>query len=1005
MTENLGRKLTLIFVLLAIAIASMIVPMIGGEPPFRLGLDLRGGTRLVYRFDFEEAIRQGKISTAEYGARADMLQAFTTIIHSRVDPQGVMELTIRPEGDDRIVIELPGAAELATTEVAGKLAQPLGAADKTLTIEAVDQAVVKAFPVTGGVVRIGQEKIEYARRDGPNLLDARRGAENTAAVEHAAGDEVDLLSNDDLQKRIENVGDLQFLLQAGPQDFQRSNTDQTTESQKVETWRRENPGVPIESFNRLTFEQGGPPPSIRWYPEKLKSDAPEIPIDQRQLVALTVPKEEWVFTGDHLSAAYLTSDDSGYPAVGFEFEAERKGAFGDFTEAHIGDGLAIVLNGEVATVATIQSKLPGSGHISGGAAGFTPKEVQELITVLRSGSLRIKPQLLDKSRVGASLGEDYVATGALSSAVSFLVVVAFMTFIYRRLGWFSVIGLLVNLVLLMGTLAFLRAALSLPGIAGIVLTVGMAVDGNILIFERLREELNRGLKLVQAARAAFERASVTIIDSNLTTLIAGAILYYFGTGPIRGFATTLCVGIATTLFTVIVVTQVLIFADIKRGRTSYRMLDLIKGQNIRFLDWAKPAIAVALVVIVSTNALFISLPNQEKLGIDFLGGFTMTVRTEEPRQVSELRELVGQIPGTIGRSAEVKEILETGSKESGYTGFRIMYKLSGDETDAQGDSGSETGEGEIRDALASVLTKDPIRAEVVPAADAAAVSGELRFEDAHPTEDLAATLGEAGLREVKVDPVEGQTGWYRFEGQTDSGRDAGTVLAAIRGRIEGRADSRGTPYSVLSPVPESSLVGAAVGAELRDAAIKAMLLALAATVLYLRVRFAEYSYGIAVVVTLVHDVLVTLGAIAVANWSGLLQAEVDLSMIAAFLTIIGYSQNDTIVIFDRVRENLPRMKKPLKEVLNDSINQTLGRTILTSSTVFLTIVVLFLFNLGTRNVLEGFSFALIIGVISGTFSTVYIAAPVLMWFENRRQPKDGGGGSAKPAKEEKLAVG
>jgi len=316
---------------------------------------------------------------------------------------------------------------------------------------------------------------------------------------------------------------------------------------------------------------------------------------------------------------------------------------------------------------------------------------------------------------------------------------------------------------LMGTLAFLRAALSLPGIAGIVLTVGMAVDGNILIFERLREELNRGLKLVQAARAAFERASVTIIDSNLTTLIAGAILYYFGTGPIRGFATTLCIGIATTLFTVIVVTQVMIFADIKRGRTAYRMLELIKGQNIRFLDWAKPAIVAAVLVIVSTNALFISLPNQEKLGIDFLGGFTMTVRTEEPRQVSELRELVGQIPGTIGRSAEVKEILETGSKEAGYTGFRIMYKLSGDETDAQTDSGSETGEGEIRDALASILTKDPIRAEVVPAADAAAVSGELRFEDVHPTEDLAATLGEAGLREVKVVPIEGQTGWYRFE--------------------------------------------------------------------------------------------------------------------------------------------------------------------------------------------------------------------------------------------------
>jgi preprotein translocase subunit SecF len=187
--------------------------------------------------------------------------------------------------------------------------------------------------------------------------------------------------------------------------------------------------------------------------------------------------------------------------------------------------------------------------------------------------------------------------------------------------------------------------------------------------------------------------------------------------------------------------------------------------------------------------------------------------------------------------------------------------------------------------------------------------------------------------------------------------------------------------NLLLPIPEQEYVGAQVGGELRDKAILAVLLSLFGTILYLRVRFAEYGYGIAVVVSLLHDVLIALGALAVATKFGLVQAEVDLAMIAAFLTIIGYSQNDTIVIFDRVRENRPKSNKPLVDVLNDSINECLGRTILTTATVVLTLIVLFVFNFGTRNVLEGFSFAMLVGVISGAYSTVYVASPVLLWCE------------------------
>jgi protein-export membrane protein SecD len=523
MTENIGRKVTLIVACIAISIASMLyAPIFLGEPSFRLGLDLRGGTRLVYGFDFEEALARGQITDAEYQAKGELLQATRDILQDRVDPQGVMELSLRPEGDNRIVIELPGAAELAATKTRGALAAPLAEGDTTATIDTGDPAVVKAFPVTGGVFRIGSEKIAYSERSGATLRGLERGSERTTVAAHAAGADVELLSNDDLQKRIENIGDLQFLLAANATNVAQLGTDLTREQQKVNEWRKAHPGESLDGFNRLAPEEGGPAKGLRWYPAKLDEDQPEVPYDQRTLVPLIVSPEPWVFSGDDLDSVGMSADGNGYPAVAFEFKAEKKTPFGDFTEAHLQEGLAIVLNGEVASVATIQSKLPGSGQITGGPAGYKPKEAQELITVLRSGSLRIKPVLLDKARVGASLGEDYVRTGAISAAVALLLVVVFMVFTYRRLGWFSVIGLFLNLLFLLGALAFLRATLTLPGIAGIILTVGMAVDGNILIFERLREELALGKKLIQAARAAFDRAAVTIIDSNLTTLIAGS---------------------------------------------------------------------------------------------------------------------------------------------------------------------------------------------------------------------------------------------------------------------------------------------------------------------------------------------------------------------------------------------------------------------------------------------------------------------------------------------------
>ncbi|MBL8857830.1 MAG: protein translocase subunit SecD [Planctomycetes bacterium] len=1004
MTENLGRKTTIIVIVTLLFAAIIAYFPLTGKKPFRLGLDLQGGTRLVYKFDFEAAARTGAITKEDLARKEDLLHEFATIIRGRVDPKGVMELSLRPEGQNNIVIELPGAATAQSASVIGKLTKPV-AADKTtpegrvIELDATDPRLVNQFPLLGGTVQIGAEKIRYKNRSQGVLNIELRGAESTTISEHAAGSSVELLTNDEIQRKIENVGDMRFFLQAEPNDFVALGTDQSTEQSKVDQWRAANPTLTIDEYNSLSPAEGGPVKGLGWYPMRQRADQLTVAENQRPLIPLIVPQpktpganpNEWVFTGSDLGPVGFTSDDYGLPAIGFEMKTEKRNAFADFTGSNIDRGMAIVMNGEIVTLAQIRGKLLGQSRIDGGRGGFTTKEVSEMITVLRSGSLQIKPQLLDKSRVGASLGDEYVKTAFISTLFALLLIIVFMLFFYRKLGVFSVISLTLNILFLLGSLAFLRATLTLPGVAGIILTLGMAVDGNILIYERLREELNRGLKLVQAVKAAFDRAGVTIIDSNLTTLIAGVILYYVGTGPIRGFATTLDIGILSTLFTVIVVTEVLVMRDVKRGAKPYKMIKILENPSIRFMDAARYCIPVSMTIMVAGLVLFAWLPNEKKLGIDFLGGASVTARVQTPQGESKIRELIQSIPGTIGESAQVTAITDSGSKAAGYLAFRITFKLAGGEAGPENGNEGESGVTEIQRALKPVLQRGPVEIAFTPAEAVTNAHGELYFEDDHPPADVIARLAAAGVEGATVQQLEGQQHSFSFTGTAKAGKPTDDIMAAVRGAFETAKDSKGLPYRLMSPIPESSFVGAQVGGELRDKAVLAVLLSLLGTVMYLRVRFAEFSYGIAVVVSLAHDVLIALGALAFAAWTGLLQAELDLSMIAAFLTIIGYSQNDTIVIFDRVRENIPKSNKPLRDVLNDSINETLGRTILTTATVVLTLLVLFLFNVGSRNVLEGFSYCMLVGVISGAYSTVYVASPVLLWLENRSKRRSNKG--------------
>ncbi|MFT5051002.1 MAG: SecD/SecF fusion protein [Chlamydiales bacterium] len=969
MVENLGRKIVLILIMLAGAVISLLFA------GFRLGLDLQGGTRLVYSLPIDEALADGTITAQEAANPRELINQFIGIIKERIDPQGVREPIVRPEGDNRIVIELPGAGTEVRHSVSAGLSEALAMEGASVTLDAVDETI-KAFPGSGGVIQIDGEKLRYRKKIRNTLTGVQRGVLDTPKAAHAAGAEVRLINADPWQELIENVGNLGFYILAKDSDFNQE-TDLTAERSKVEAWVDANENVPIAAFNKLPYAEGGTWGRLEWFPYE---DDGVTPLKQRLQPLIVQEDVNWRFTGEDLASVRPSQDQLGYPAVGFDMSTETRSAFSDFTGAHIEQQMAIVINGEIATFPRINSRLPGGGIIEGGAGGFTMEEVLELVTVLRSGSLKIKPELEHRERVGATLGDDYVARGALSCIIALGAVLLFIIFYYRRLGLFAGISLLVNLTLLMGALSFLQATLTLPGVAGIILTVGMAVDANILIYERIREEALRGRRTQQAAKDGFANATSTIIDANLTTLITGWILYIFGTGPVRGFATTLCIGIITSVFCALVITRILVHIQLEKGIKEFSMARFVSDTKIAFMAKRKNAYMLSSVLITAGLALFISIPTKQKLGIDFLGGVTMTVRTQSPQDVKAVRERVQGIEGLIGKSSEVKAILASESGDKLYTQFRVTSKADGGDND-DSKTLKDTVENEVRSALADMLEKGPYEISV----DGTAATGTLYFESTRDLGGVETLLGNAGVTDIQLSQVTGPAAAYLFSGTVGLEKDTVVLSQLIEARFAEGLD--GVEYRWANTVPEVAVVGAQVVGELRDKAIFAILLSLFAAVMYIRVRFAEYSYGWAAVIALVHDVLITLGVLAVAMKFDLIEVEINLPMIAAFLTIIGYSLNDTIVVFDRIRENMPRMKGDLSTVIDRSINQTLSRTLLTSLTTLTTVLILLAFNLGSRNVLEGFAFALSIGVIVGTYSSMFIACPSLLWLEGHRIAK------------------
>ncbi|MGV8855517.1 MAG: protein translocase subunit SecD [Devosia sp.] len=551
------------------------------------------------------------------------------------------------------------------------------------------------------------------------------------------------------------------------------------------------------------------------------------------------------------------------PVVSFRFDTRGAITFGQITSANIGKRFAIVLDNQVITAPVIQSAITGgSGQISG---SFTTATANDLAVLLRGGALPASLDIVEERTVSAGLGADSIRAGITAGIIGAIAVVVFMVIAYGLFGVFANIAVLLNVVLILAALSMLGATLTLPGIAGIVLTIGMAVDANVLIYERIREELAAGRSKISAIESGFQRAMSTIVDANVTTLIAAVVLFYLGSGPVQGFAVTLALGIVTTLFTAYMVTLFIVgrWYNWVRPKTLKIQLVRLIPDNTNFSFMAIRKYALAFSVITSLLSLGWFGYHGLNLGIDFRGGSAIEIQATD---------------GTADPAA-------------------------------------------IRDALSGLNL------------------GEVQVQG----------FGEADRLLVRV--------------QTQDGGP--TAQQDAVGKVQQTVEAAG--YQMRS----TETVGPTVSNELAVTGALGLGVALLGILIYLWFRF-EWQFAVGAIISTGHDVVLTIGLFAFAG------LEFNASSIAAILTIVGYSLNDTVVIYDRIREYRLKYKKiGLPEIIDISINSTLPRTILTASTTFIALMALVIFG---GDVIRSFTISMAWGVFVGTYSSIFIASPILIYF-------------------------
>lgn len=599
--------------------------------------------------------------------------------------------------------------------------------------------------------------------------------------------------------------------------------------------------------------------------------------------------------------------------ISMSMNSEGAHAWKNITHDNIGKCVAIVLDDQVYSAPRVNGEIAGGrSSITG---NFTLDEAKDLANVLKSGKLPAPARIVQEAVVGPSLGQESIHKGLVSFILAFIIVLIYMVIFYNRAGWVSVVALVTNVFLLMGVLASIGAVLTLPGIAGIVLTMAMAVDGNVIIYERIKEELRAGNSLSNSIDKGFKNAMSAIIDGQVTTFLLGLVLIMFGSGTIQGFAVTLCIGIVTSLFTSIFITRLVIdwmLNHKKKINFSFSFSEnFMRNANFDFMGKRKVFYIIAACAIVL--CLVGIFGRHLSMGIDFTGGRTYVVRFDQDVNVVDVR---ASLADEFDEAPEVKSY-----------GPNNQVKIT-----------------------TNIVTEDYYEA----------------YRQAHNLSANDTITDEMVINEKLFE------GTKKYFSKTDDGKDISLAQFS-------NADIY--PYGII----QSEQVEATMATDMKRSSILAVLGGLLVIFAYIGIRFKSWRFGIGSITALAHDTILIIGLFALLRGIMPFSLDVDQSFIAAILTVIGYSINATVVIFDRVRENRSLYpKRTLIQHMNDAINSTLARTINTSGTTFFTLLMMFIFG---GEVIRGFIFALLIGVLCGMFSSVCLACPIVYEVSKKREEK------------------
>lgn len=979
---------------LTILVVSVLAVLFYEQRGLKLAQDLRGGTSLRFWMDIPKARAEGRVAGQD---DATVVADTLRVIDQRINASGLAEIELIELGENRFEINLPSGND-------GDIEQ-----------------------IVSLVTTLG-----------------------------------------DLQFRIEVLPDALYRQDSDSSAFKRQRFGVWTGSQEeftafkeaeVKAWQAAQAAgtayVPSRPPYRVVPRQGATP-TMGAFAFAVVED-PASP-DER-------------FDGAILENPAVSKDNEGRPVTVFDVKNKFRGSFQAWTGRNVQLPMSIILNGEHVMAPVINQPLSDHVQVTLGATSMDSarKQAEELKTTLQTGSLKLRPVLEARTKVGARLAGESRDRGILATLVALGLVLVFMLIYYRWMGLVANVALVLNLLLLVGALAFADAALSLPGIAGIVLTLGVAVDANILINERIREERALGRNLHRALDEGYSRALTTIVDSNMTSIITAVFLYAYGSGAIRGFAVSLVLGLLISMFTAIFVTRAIFEWQLKRGSLrEFKVTGSGKVPSFRWMANRTWMVPLSVLLVVGGILLFATTDRLTLYDIDFTGGQKVQMRFASPVTVDEVKQ------GLRGAPVEVEVTSTFFDKDEQLQVRRqkvAVGPLDGAEVFTVGDTGdsvelkvqraterADLNPEEEEQALRGYLVKrfegrllpawqsEPARrvpatstpgaapaepaAPPAPAADPAlaAVAGGIATDVAFvdPRARLTPALLEAVLtkdfphyvhdgstrravaatdmkRSVVVRPsAKAATGsvhrfdvWVKTtskEGTTAEDAEperfskgleqwlGGPAFRTALARELGLADVKELEDLSLSQgLPSQDQISASVAQRLKNDALVALALSLVGIIVYVALRFRSTSMGLASVLCLFHDVAVTAGVVALANSMGLVDARINLTMVAAFLTLVGLSINDTVVIYDRIRENRGRAPGITTAMIDLSLNQTFGRTLKTITTILLVCCALFFFNVGQRNVLEGFSFCLIVGSFVGTYSSVAIASPLLLF--------------------------